>query len=90
MDRCLTWTFFNESFPGLQDHVRALSLQAAFEIVRPLCIMADDCSEERRHSYRPGGFHPVHLGDVFHDRYEILRKLGYGRYSTVWLVKDNR
>lgn len=23
-------------------------------------------------------------------RYEVLRKLGYGRYSTVWLVKDQR
>ncbi|KAL4783991.1 kinase-like domain-containing protein [Aspergillus varians] len=36
------------------------------------------------------GFHPVHLGDVYNGRYEVLRKLGYGRYSTVWLVKDQR
>ncbi|CAD6575108.1 MAG: hypothetical protein CYPHOPRED_005573 [Cyphobasidiales sp. Tagirdzhanova-0007] len=39
--------------------------------------------------YRPGGFHPVTLGDIFKDgRYRIIRKLGYGSYSTVWLVRD--
>ncbi|EKG15550.1 hypothetical protein MPH_07216, partial [Macrophomina phaseolina MS6] len=41
--------------------------------------------------YRPGGFHPVNLGDVFHDgRYKVIRKLGDGSYSTVWLAADLR
>lgn len=40
--------------------------------------------------YVPGGFHPVALGDAFRDnRYTILRKLGYGGYSTVWLASDS-
>lgn len=40
--------------------------------------------------YVPGGFHPVALGDTLRDtRYTILRKLGYGGYSTVWLASDN-
>ncbi|KAI9886243.1 MAG: Alanine--tRNA ligase [Watsoniomyces obsoletus] len=39
-------------------------------------------------SYRPGRFHPVHLGDTFNDRYRVIRKLGYGSFSTVWLAKD--
>jgi serine/threonine protein kinase len=44
---------------------------------------------ERLTSYRPGGFHPVHLGDKFQDeRYTVVNKLGYGSYSTVWLVRD--
>lgn len=44
--------------------------------------------EEGISSYRPGHFHPVYIGDVYHDRYQVLNKIGYGQYSTVWLVKD--
>ncbi|KAL3430863.1 kinase-like domain-containing protein [Aspergillus tetrazonus] len=40
--------------------------------------------------YRPGGYHPVHLHDVFHQRYEVIGKLAYGQYSTVWLAKDQQ
>ncbi|KAJ4984062.1 serine/threonine-protein kinase SRPK3 [Stagonosporopsis vannaccii] len=37
--------------------------------------------------YRPGGFHPVKIGDTFHDgRYKVIRKLGEGSFSTVWLA----
>lgn len=36
-----------------------------------------------------GGYHPVAIGDVFHNsRYLVLRKLGWGHFSTVWLAKD--
>lgn len=38
--------------------------------------------------YRPGGYHPVHLHDLFNQRYEIIGKLAYGQFSTVWLAKD--
>lgn len=38
--------------------------------------------------YRPGGYHPVQLGDLFNQRYKVLRKLGYGSYSTIWLARD--
>ncbi|ROW07162.1 hypothetical protein VPNG_07339 [Cytospora leucostoma] len=38
--------------------------------------------------YRPGGYHPVSVGDVLHQRYHIVHKLGFGSYSTVWLAKD--
>jgi len=45
--------------------------------------------EEEPDYYRPGGFHRVSLGEQFHDgRYTILRKLGFGEYSTVWLARD--
>ncbi|KAL9609607.1 MAG: hypothetical protein Q9167_005631 [Letrouitia subvulpina] len=47
-------------------------------------------SEEDLDRYRPGGYHPVHLGDVFNDRYMVVGKLGYGQYSTVWLARDTR
>lgn len=39
--------------------------------------------------YHPGGYHPVHLGDIFNaGQYKVIRKLGYGAYSTVWLAHD--
>lgn len=41
--------------------------------------------------YVPGGYHPVDIGDVIgtgDQRYEVLHKLGYGGFSTVWLVRS--
>ncbi len=36
-----------------------------------------------------GGYHPVFIGEKFKDgRYVVLRKLGWGHFSTVWLVRD--
>lgn len=46
--------------------------------------------EETIGAYGPEGFHPVQLGDVFGGRYEVVRKLGFGRDSTVWLADDTR
>ena len=39
-------------------------------------------------AYFPGSYHPVHIKDVYHDRYRVIRKLGYGSFSTVWLAFD--
>lgn len=40
-------------------------------------------------SYHPGSYHPVVVRDVLRDgQYKILRKLGYGSFSTVWLAHD--
>ncbi|XP_043563716.1 SRSF protein kinase 3-like isoform X3 [Chiloscyllium plagiosum] len=38
--------------------------------------------------YHTGGYHPVKLGDIFNGRYQVVRKLGWGYYSTVWLCQD--
>ncbi|KAJ3496429.1 hypothetical protein NLJ89_g10488 [Agrocybe chaxingu] len=40
--------------------------------------------------YQPGGYHPVRAGEIYNERYRILHKLGWGQYSTVWLVQDMR
>ncbi|KAB5513586.1 kinase-like domain-containing protein [Coniochaeta sp. 2T2.1] len=39
--------------------------------------------------YRVGGYHPVILGDMLGDRFEVIHKLGYGSYATVWLCFDH-
>lgn len=41
-------------------------------------------------AYHPNGYHPVHLQDVLNSRYRVIRKLGYGSYSTVWLAVDRQ
>ncbi|MCJ1386866.1 hypothetical protein MMC17_009994 [Xylographa soralifera] len=45
-------------------------------------------SAEYVENYKPGGLHPVHLGDIFNQRYRVCRKLGFGSWSTVWLARD--
>lgn len=47
-------------------------------------------SEEPLKHYVRGGYHPISLGDVFQHRYKVIRKLGWGGYSTVWLAHDQR
>ncbi|KAG6222093.1 hypothetical protein E4U26_005523 [Claviceps purpurea] len=57
----------------------------------PLAKPAPRQFPEEPDNYKPGGYHPVSLGDTFDsERYTILRKLGYGLYSTVWLARDSK
>ena len=52
-------------------------------------VMNED--EEDLEDYCEGGYHPVNIGDTFSDgRYTIVRKLGWGNLSTVWLAKDEK
>ena len=48
----------------------------------------DKLEEERLPWYSQDNFFPVKIGDVFHSRYQVVGKLGYGGYSTVWLCRD--
>ena len=48
----------------------------------------DSGGVESAQCYQPGGYHPVHLGDVYCERYKVINKLGFGSYSTVWLARD--
>ncbi|KAJ2759200.1 serine/threonine protein kinase, CMGC, partial [Coemansia nantahalensis] len=45
--------------------------------------------EEDIKDYCKGGYHKVAIGDEFSGgRYKVLRKLGWGHFSTVWLAYD--
>ncbi|WFD33331.1 non-specific serine/threonine protein kinase [Malassezia cuniculi] len=67
----------------------------AFSMSQSSVSMVDDADsvltedEEDLEDYCRGGYHPVSVGDIFADgRYVIVRKLGWGHFSTVWLAKD--
>lgn len=49
---------------------------------------SEDEEQENREDYCKGGYHPVKIGDLFQNRYHVLRKLGWGHFSTVWLCWD--
>jgi hypothetical protein len=46
--------------------------------------------EELYRHYNPRVFCPVNPGQVFHNSYKALVKLGFGSHSTVWLAEDLR
>lgn len=46
--------------------------------------------EEDSEDYCKGGYHPVQVGEDYKDgKYTVVRKLGWGHFSTVWLSRDN-
>lgn len=54
------------------------------------CSLYGESDEEQEDDtqYCRGGYHPVVIGDVFDNRYRVIRKLGWGHFSTVWLCRD--
>ncbi|KZO94953.1 kinase-like protein [Calocera viscosa TUFC12733] len=71
-------------------HVASPSLLPAIQSESQQKRQSWYASEEPLDRYCEGGYHPVTIGDQFKDgRYTVLRKLGWGRYSTIWLAKDS-
>lgn len=49
----------------------------------------NNAEEEDSEDYCKGGYHPVAPGETYKDgRYVVVRKLGWGHFSTVWLSRD--
>ncbi|XP_037535216.1 SRSF protein kinase 2-like [Nematolebias whitei] len=47
-----------------------------------------DEQQENPADYDVGGYYPVRTGEMFVDRYQVVKKLGWGHFSTVWLCWD--
>lgn len=72
-----------------QRRKRNMSHAGSYDSSHSHSVMTED--EEDWEDYVKGGYHPVHIGDTFSDgRYVVVRKLGWGHFSTVWLAKDTK
>ncbi|KAM9524312.1 SRSF protein kinase 3-like isoform 1-T2 [Salvelinus alpinus] len=54
----------------------------------PEIFGSDDEEQENPSEYCIGGYYPVEIGAIFIDRYQVVKKLGWGHFSTVWLGWD--
>jgi serine/threonine-protein kinase SRPK3 len=54
---------------------------------RPGKVCFPNIDVENLEEYRIGGYHPTVIGATLHEgRYEIVHKLGFGGYSSIWLA----
>jgi serine/threonine-protein kinase SRPK3 len=44
--------------------------------------------EEDPADYKPGGYYEVRIGEELNGRYLVVKKLGWGHFSTVWFCRD--
>ena len=64
--------------------------KAPTAIFRKTVSLAGFGAEESPEVYAgKGSFHPVQVGEVYNG-YEVIRKLGAGSHSTIWLADDLR
>ncbi|KAM4587413.1 SRSF protein kinase 3-like isoform 1-T2 [Odontesthes bonariensis] len=54
----------------------------------PEPLGSDDDQQENPADHCIGGYYPVEIGEIFVDRYQVVKKLGWGHFSTVWLCWD--
>ncbi|KAG8557159.1 hypothetical protein GDO81_018355 [Engystomops pustulosus] len=47
-----------------------------------------DVTQENPAEYCPGGYHQVQTGETLNRRYQVIHKVGWGYFSTVWLCRD--
>lgn len=50
--------------------------------------MSEVEEQEAPDDYGRGGYYPVRISEILNGRYYMIRKLGWGHFSTVWLSWD--
>ena len=50
---------------------------------------SDDDEQEDPKDYCKGGYHPVAIGSLFNQRYHVIRKLGWGKTTIFFSLKNN-
>lgn len=50
--------------------------------------MSETEEQEAPSDYTKGGYYPVRISEILNGRYYMIRKLGWGHFSTVWLSWD--
>eukprot|EP00741_Cyanophora_paradoxa_P015636 tig00020903_g15093.t1 len=51
----------------------------------------EESEEEGKDGYKKGGYHPVNIGETYKNgRFLVVKKLGWGHFSTVWLCWDSK
>ena len=65
-------------------HRLATSTSSHFERIDTSYLV----EEETVSGYSPKQYYPAKLGEVLHERYKTIGKLGFGSASTVWLCRD--
>ena len=48
----------------------------------------EDASVENLKSYKPGGYAPISIGEVLNDQFRIVKKVGFGQFSIVYIAYD--
>ncbi|XP_060926310.1 SRSF protein kinase 3-like [Limanda limanda] len=54
----------------------------------PEPLVSYEEQQENPADYGIGGYYLVEIEEIFVDRYQVVRKLGWGHFSTVWLCWD--
>lgn len=67
---------------------RASPVRHFAQLNAQLLNSSDKLEEETLTWYSQDRFYPVKIGETFQSRYQVIGKLGFGGYSTVWLSRD--
>ncbi|XP_070496326.1 SRSF protein kinase 3-like [Chironomus tepperi] len=78
----------NESFGRHNENEKNYSIEDPADEENAGGFTSEEEEQESREDYRRGGYHPVKIGDLFLQRYHVIRKIGWGHFSTVWLCFD--